>query len=246
MRPGARQIRVASYNVHRCVGWDGRHDPDRVAAVIRELDADLIGLQEVDSRYHIENGVDQADALAQATGLHAISGPTMTREDACYGNVLLTRWRPLTVEQIDLSVDGRERRGAIDAALDVSGVRVRVVVTHFGLGPQERRKQTSVLLDILGEAREPLTILCGDFNEWVPRWPTVRRLDARLGRLPSTRTFPSRRPLLGLDRIWVQPMLLAGEVRAHDTPLSRVASDHLPVVVTLDLPAIAADEDDPA
>ncbi|HYD48111.1 MAG TPA: endonuclease/exonuclease/phosphatase family protein [Terriglobales bacterium] len=233
---GNHVIRVASYNIHRCVGLDGRHDPDRVAGVLRELDADLIGLQEVDSRYHVEGGIDQIDYLAQSSGFYPISGPTLIREDASYGNALLTRWPPLTVELLDLSVDGREKRGAIDVAVEVAGIKMRIVVTHFGLGLWERKVQTNVLLKILGDATEPLTVLCGDFNEWVPRWPTVRLLDLRLGRARSAKTFPARWPALGLDRIWVQPNHAVREVRAHNTALARVASDHLPLVASIELP----------
>ncbi len=231
-------ITVVSYNVHRCVGSDGEHDPDRVAKVIAEIAPDLVALQEVDSRYHIEHGVDQIDYLARATGLHPIAGPTMIRDDASYGNALLTRWPPLAVQQIDLSVDHRrERRGAIDASFDIMGIHLRVVVTHFGLGLWERRLQTTVLLRLLGDAHEPITLLCGDFNEWVPRWPTVRLLDAHLGRSRSVRTFPARWPALGLDRIWAHPSDAVTGVRAHRSVLARNASDHLPLVVTVELPA---------
>jgi endonuclease/exonuclease/phosphatase family metal-dependent hydrolase len=231
-------IRIASYNVHCCVGPDGRHNPDRVARVIAELNADVIGLQEIDARYRVEDGVDQADYLGNATGLHAVAGPTMTRENAFYGNALLTRWAPHRVQHFDISVDGRERRALIDAEIDIAGVPVRILATHFGLSLRERRLQTAVLLGILGEATEPVTVLCGDFNEWVPRWPTVRRLDQRLGRSRSVRTFPSRWPTLGLDRIWVQPNQAVQSVHAHQSKLARTASDHLPLVVSVEIPLL--------
>ena len=125
---------VATYNVHRCIGADGRHDPDRVAAVIRELDADVVGLQEVDAKPHIEAGLDQVVYLAEATGLTGIAGPTLTRHYGEYGNALLTRLPVRGATLLDLSVADREPRGAIDAEVDADGVRCRVLVTHLGFG----------------------------------------------------------------------------------------------------------------
>ncbi|MCW8141795.1 MAG: endonuclease/exonuclease/phosphatase family protein, partial [Planctomycetota bacterium] len=84
-------VRFATYNVHRCIGADGRYDADRVAAVIRELDADVVGLQEVDARYHLENDLDQIEYLQEATGMTAVAGPTLTNHRGYYGNALLTR-----------------------------------------------------------------------------------------------------------------------------------------------------------
>ncbi len=223
-------LRVASYNIHSCVGADGRHDPDRVARVIDELDADVIGLQEVDARYHVEHGLDQIDYLGRATGLGAVSGPTLERHRGRYGNGLLTRRPILSLRRIDLSVAAREPRGALDVELACDGGSVRVVVTHFGLGARERRAQAQRLLAQLEPLGDGLLVVLGDFNEWLPARPSVRVLDTRLGRSRAVRSFPARWPLLALDRIWVRPHAVLQEVRAHRTRTARAASDHLPVV----------------
>lgn len=233
-----RLLRVASYNIHRCIGSDARHDPDRVVAVIEELDADIIGLQEVDCRYHVEHGVDQIDYLAAATGLFATSAPTMQRCGSTYGNAVLTRWQPSAVERVDLSVNSREPRGALGVELSIDDLTVRVIVTHFGLSPWERRLQTATLLRMIGEPGN-VTVLCGDFNEWVPRWPTVHLLDDHLGRTTALRTFPARWPALSLDRIWVSPRSAACNLHAHHSRLARNASDHLPLVVAIDLDKVS-------
>src|SRR3990172_7776992 len=101
-----RALTLASYNVHRCIGRDRRHDPDRVAAVIRQLDADVVALQEVDARYHVEDGVDQIVYLAAATGYAAVPGPVKRNHRGHYGNGLLIRHELLGVRRIDLSVPG--------------------------------------------------------------------------------------------------------------------------------------------
>jgi len=234
-----RQLGVASYNVHRCVGADNRHDPDRIAAVINELGADIVGLQEVDSRYHVEHGTDQIEYLARATGLRAIAGPTLTRHDRSYGNALLTRCEIGAIRRIDLSVGVREKRGALDVALTWNRFAMRVIVTHFGLRPWERVRQTAALLRLLDEHEASFTILLGDFNEWVPMRQTLRHINSRLGRARPVRTFPSRWPTLALDRIWVQPRGALINLWAHRSALARIASDHLPVCATLRLPSPA-------
>jgi endonuclease/exonuclease/phosphatase family metal-dependent hydrolase len=227
-------LRVASYNVHRCVGTDGRLDVDRVARVIMEVDADVTGLQEIDCGYHIAPGIDQIEHLQRVTGLTAIAGPTLIRDECSYGNLLFTRHSVVTVRHVNLSIWRHERRGAIDVDLQVGAAVVRVIVTHFGLTPWERRWQTAALLELLNSDQRPVTILCGDFNEWVPMWSTVRQLDAHFGRSQALRTFPARRPLLALDRIWIRPVSSLTAMWIHRSPLARVASDHLPICAALD------------
>jgi len=132
--------------------------------------------------------------------------------------------------QIDLSLPGKPPRGALDVDLDCYGRMVRVIVTHLGLGRAERKKQVMNLLDIIGE-KELLrpTILLGDMNEWIPRAQTLASLRASFNRSPSLRTFPSRLPMLSLDRIFVWPDDAFVHSKVHMSSLARVASDHLPI-----------------
>src|SRR5581483_10937782 len=136
---------AASYNIHRCIGLDGRHDPERVACVIDELDTDIIGLQEVESRLGGTPDTHQLNFLAEETGFIAVAGSTILRPDSHYGNALLTRHNVREVRSHDLSVPGREPRGILDVDLDVHGHPLRVLVTHLGLGARERRRQTNML-----------------------------------------------------------------------------------------------------
>lgn len=220
---------VATYNIHRCVGADGRRDADRVAAVIRELDADVIALQEVDARDHLEEGGDQAEYLAQATGMEAIYGPALVRHRGSYGNALLTRWPVKGVRRVEIGVPGREPRALLDTDIEVDGVPVRVLVTHFGLRHFERRLQTEMVVRAVGQHGDACTILLGDFNEWTLVGHTLRRLNGVFGRSPAVRSFPSPLPVLALDRIWVHPLRALVELRAHRSRLASRASDHLPV-----------------
>jgi len=225
----AASITVASYNIHQGVGWDGRRDPTRIAQVLKNLDADIIGLQEVDCGPGIKTASYQMDYLAGLTGLYVFAGPTIQRHTGDYGNVLLARHPILDIRSIDLSVPNSEPRGAIDADVDIAGDVVRIIVTHLGLGGGERRNQVEKLLTFLTEKRARPVVLLGDINEWFPMGLPLRRLHARLGRSIGLPTFPSIFPLLALDRILVWPNHALMSICVHDTPLSRIASDHLPL-----------------
>lgn len=228
---------VASYNIHQCVGMDRRRDAGRIASVIRDLDCDAIGLQEVDSRAGPHAESKQLDYLAHAAGMDAIAGPTILRHDGDYGNALLTRRPVLAIRRHDISFSSREPRGALDVDLDVEGHRVRVIVTHLGLRPAERRYQVKLLLKLLHPV-EPgeLVVALGDINEWLPIGRPLRWLHGLLGSPPTQRTFPTWFPLFALDRVWVRPRSALVDVRAHVRSPARMASDHYPLkaVIALD------------
>ncbi len=223
-------LHVASYNVHRCVGLDGLHHPERIARVIRELRVDILGLQEVALSTVSLDGAHQIENLARLSGLKAIAGPTVLKGHRRFGNALLTRFDVCSSRQIDLSLPGKWPRGALDVDLLCHGKRVRVIVAHLGLGRVERKKQVMNLLDIIGE-KELLcpTILLGDMNEWIPRARALSCLRASFNTSPSLPTFPSRLPVLPLDRIFVWPEDAFVHSLVHRSSLARIASDHLPI-----------------
>ncbi len=215
---------VASYNIHCCVGTDGRHDADRVLEVVQALDCDIIALQEVDND-------GQLSFLARELRMIAVPGPNLRDHRGEYGNGLLSRFPISLVRLQDLSVHHFEPRGAIDAELEVAGQRVRIVATHLGLRRHERLTQVKRLLHALhvpGSEDIPL-VVAGDFNEWQPGSRVLRHLHRRFGGSIAPRTFPSRFPLLALDRIWVWPPDGLRRMSVYATPLTRQASDHLPV-----------------
>jgi endonuclease/exonuclease/phosphatase family metal-dependent hydrolase len=224
-----RRLGIATYNIHRAVGRDGREDPGRVAAVIGEMAPEILALQEVEAA----RATLHTALLSQTTGHRVVLGPTLQRGDGEYGNALLVRCRVLDVRHIDLSVPRREPRGALDVDLDVDGCPLRAVTTHFGLSIPERNAQIVRLLEALrGGPGHPLVLL-GDINEWRPGAYVRRRLEQFFGRLAAVRTFPARYPVLALDGIWARPLTALRGARAHVSPLARVASDHLPVRGTI-------------
>jgi endonuclease/exonuclease/phosphatase family metal-dependent hydrolase len=225
-------IRVASYNTHGGIGRDGHFVPKRIADVLKELDADIIALQEVENR---ATGFDMLAYLKGESGFEAIAGPTLLRRGADYGNGLLTRFKVLSVQRINLCVERCEPRGALDVELDCGGTPMRVLATHLGLRPYERREQIQRLLRVLESDRPLPTLLMGDINEWFLWGRPLRWMHKHFEETPSLATFPSRFPVFALDRLWVKPKSLLRKMEVHVSPLSRVASDHLPLTAELDL-----------
>lgn len=226
-------LRVATYNIHRCVGRDGMTSCQRIATVLKGLRADVMALQEV---------AYDPDTLGRGLGLltrtlraTAIPGPTLMEHKGWYGNVILSRIPPCAVQRLDLSRSGREARGAVAVTIIKAERRIRIVATHLGLGPAERRAQTRRLLTWLAGGNADITILMGDCNEWWPWARVLRWFAGRFGRSPAPATFPAHRPLLSLDRIWVTPAHRLLTVEAYHKAPAGLASDHLPLVARVRL-----------
>ena len=231
----ARRLRFATYNVHGCVGLDGRHDGERVRRVVLDLAADVVALQEVDSR---AGEADPWSEIAHDTDYEVIEGPTLHGHRGRYGNALLTRFPAREVRSVDLSVAGREPRGAVVAEILVPrGAPLWVIATHLGLRHAERDVQVARLADAIDALpSRGDVVLLGDMNVWRPLRDGLGPLRERLAPGPALRTFPTQLPLLALDRVWTRPAQLVERAHVHRSPTSRMASDHLPLVATLARP----------
>jgi endonuclease/exonuclease/phosphatase family metal-dependent hydrolase len=226
-------LRLVSYNVHRAIGRDRRCVPQRILDVIREIDPDVVALQEVEAH---DNGGDMLAWLAAQTGMRAVAGTTLQRHDGHYGNGLLTRCKIKASELVDLSFRDREPRGAIAADLQPSGsATLRVVATHLGLRPAERREQVERLVKLFTWHEQERSVLMGDLNEWFLWGRPLKHLHQYFDATPAVPTFPSRMPVFALDRLWTHPGSILRELKAHDSALARLASDHLPLVATLEM-----------
>lgn len=226
-------LKLASYNIHACIGSDGHFDPFRIAEVIRELDADVVALQEVE--HHRVNDIDLLDFLSQQTGMIGLAGPTMLRETRHYGNAILSRFPIQSHRLIDLSLEPHEPRGALQVSIEHEGRKVLVYATHLGLKPRERRYQVKRILSEFEKQQADITILMGDLNEWFLWGRPLRWLHRYFETTPAVRSFPAIRPLLALDRIWVQPRQRLVRLQSHRSKLARLASDHLPITAVIRL-----------
>ena len=251
-----RPVRLMTYNVHGCVGVDRRLDVGRIAAVIAQNRPDIVALQELDVGRARSGRVDQAHEIAGRLGMRVQFNCAFRVEEEQYGDAILTPLPHRLVRSGPLPTLPRtrlERRGALWVAVEVApGVELQVLNTHLGLIPLEQRAQVAALLgkDWVGHnAWRAPAVLLGDFNA-TSRYAAYRILATRLrdvqrgpagerlGRRPA-RTFPSRLPVLRIDHMFLTDGI---DVRSADVAagaLARVASDHLPLVADLVLPADA-------
>jgi endonuclease/exonuclease/phosphatase family metal-dependent hydrolase len=224
-------LRIATYNVHGGVGLYRRYDPARIARVIVEMNADVVALQELQSR----GDTDMLDVLSREARMQAIAAVTFRNARGDFGNGLLTRLPVVSSERIDLSILGREPRNAIDATMDYDGISLRIIATHFGLHASERREQSARLITAVKRHPELATILLGDINDWTLPRHAVRALHGHFGESEARGTYPSLLPAFALDRIWASAPSALVRVHAHRSRTARVASDHLPLVADLEL-----------
>ncbi len=248
-----RGLRLMTYNVHGCSGMDGRVSPRRVARVIGAQAPDLVALQEVDLGRRRSRAEDQAAIIARQLGMHVVFCPTITRGQEHYGHALLSRWPVEVVKRALLPQDPKgwwkEPRSALWARVRVNGFSVNIVTTHLGLGPNERWLQMKMILShewLGGLADDELIMLCGDFNLTPGSRPyglaTARLSDvqaARSGHRPLS-TFSSMRPFVRLDHIFTSKRVQVQRVFVPRNELTRVASDHLPLIADLSFVPAAA------
>ena len=233
-------LRIMTYNVHRCVGADGRADPRRIAEVIAACQPDMVALQELDVGRLRTGGIDQAHAIAHLLGMSVHFHPALQVEEELYGDAILTAL-PMRLVKAGLlpgSV-GFEPRGALWAAVEANGTEIQIINTHLGLPAYERMAQAKTLLgqNWLGhpDCRDPV-ILLGDFNarrrSVVYRMFTARLRDAQLVlHKRARRTFPARMPMLRIDHIFCSRSVDVLGVEVPRSQLVRTASDHLPLVM---------------
>jgi endonuclease/exonuclease/phosphatase family metal-dependent hydrolase len=235
-----RALRIVSYNVHWCRGLDRRIRPDRIARVLRELDADIIGLQEVLSFQSRSPRDDQARYLAEQLAYqHYFVGGNRERGGGTFGNVIFSRLPILNARNHDISCGTFERRGCLRADIEISDGRLlHVFNLHLGLRAGERHQQARMLLGKQILRREDVTgarIVLGDFNEW-RRGAATRLLSQEFQAVNMRRMllrggFPALLPILHLDNIYYDPPLRMQNFRIHRSRTALIASDHLPVVV---------------
>jgi endonuclease/exonuclease/phosphatase family metal-dependent hydrolase len=232
---------VASYNIHKCVGTDKLFDPSRIVQVISELGADVVALQEADQRFGERAALLDFKTIERECGLTAVPVRGAKNGHGWHGNVLLVRAAKVH-DAHRIRLPGVEPRGALVVDLELDAGPLRIVAAHLGLLRRSRAQQAAAILDAITARPERPTLLVGDLNEWrVCDRSALQRLGHLFGPLaPALPSFPSRLPLFALDRILGSPHHLIAHLEVHDTPLARVASDHLPVKARIDLAAVAA------
>lgn len=230
-------MRIVTWNIHRCIGLDGAYRPERIVKILRCFDADIIALQEVDSSLLVTAELDQLEYISRGLNLDAVMGPTMKSDYGSYGNAVLTKHEILDWEEYDLSFRRFEPRGALAVTLNRFGKDIRFLNTHLGLKYWERSFQVDRLLSEFVWAGNSMTIVAGDFNEWFPWTNNNLRLERSFAwHSQRAATFPSHWPRFALDRVFIYgESVEKARSQVHSSHAIRRASDHLPLVVDLNL-----------
>ena len=233
-----RRFRIVTYNVHKCVGVDRRLNPTRIVKALKEIDADIVALQEVLCVHERSGEEDQAHFIARALGFNYFMGHNRELRGGIYGNLVLSRFPLLASENHDISVSGREERGCLRVDIDLGREsRLRVYNVHLGTSFIERQSQARKLISesILSDANMPgPRIMLGDFNEWTRGLVTrllndhFRTGDIRL-HLKRSRTYPGLLPIMHLDHIYFDETLELENAKLHRSRTTLLASDHLPI-----------------
>jgi endonuclease/exonuclease/phosphatase family metal-dependent hydrolase len=230
-------LRIVTYNIHRCRGMDRRTRPDRVAEVLRGVNADVIALQEVVGAG--PQGGSQIEEIGAALGMGWVMAPTRRLRHHLFGNVVLSHHPIRHHSQHDLSYKTCEQRCLQRVDVDVDGRTLHVYNVHLGTAILERRYQAQRLATIVADRHvSGPKIVLGDFNEWM-RGLTTTLLSSKLkavdlGRyMTRRRTYPGLFPILHLDHIYYDGPLEIVHIELPRTRLSLVASDHLPLVADI-------------
>jgi endonuclease/exonuclease/phosphatase family metal-dependent hydrolase len=222
----AGSIRIATWNIRGGVGLGGRFDLQRIVDVLTRGNADIIALQEVDSRRAPGERQHPFMFLRRALGEHAVEAKSIISADGEYGQILISRYPLSGIHIHDLSVPEREPRRAIEADVATPFGPLRVIATHLGLSFRERRGQTKKLVE-LAESAAHTTVMVGDFNDWIWRGSVQNAIFRALPARTWHRTFPSWLPLIRLDRVYCRPVVAF--MHSFTDRAAWSASDHLPV-----------------
>lgn len=247
------RIRLATYNIHRAIGMDRRFRPDRITAILADHEPDLVLLQEVDEGAPRSREMNLAQEISEALGFPYFAlGHNVSLRKGWYGNATLSRYPILRERNIDLTVGRRKRRGCQHTTIQIEKIRghphyLEVFNLHLGLSARERQRQVGLLARSREMAElkpEQACILGGDFNDWrsMLRAYFIEGLGFRCATDRSSRngpraikSYPSFSPRSGLDRVYFRgPLRLSGAYRCRHRE-SRVASDHRPIIVDLEL-----------
>jgi endonuclease/exonuclease/phosphatase family metal-dependent hydrolase len=223
-------LKVATYNIHKCVGTDRKANPGRIIDVLKEIDADVIALQEADRRFGTKDSCIPAVMLEAETGWRPVPLGIRPNGIGWHGNAILVRKNAIIREAKPLDLPMLEPRGAVAAEVEIGGHALRIIGVHLDLSGLWRRRQVRWLLGYLeNTARHMPTIMMGDFNQWSDRGALSEFAFHHHRIVKTPKSFHAARRVAQLDRIIVSHEIGVEASGAHISPLSQTASDHLPI-----------------
>ena len=223
-------LKVASYNMRKGIGTDRRRNPDRILEVLREIDADVVALQEADRRFGARAGVLSPHLLTEHSDWQAVAVGMRAQSMGWHGNALLIRKSAQIVDCEAIHLPALEPRGAVMADVRTAAGTVRIVGMHLDLSGLWRRRQAAAIMAHVDSCthRYP-TVLMGDLNEWTRGSGCLRDFARDYAFAATGPSFHARRPVGRLDRIMVSRDLRVENCGVHASATARKASDHLPI-----------------
>ena len=238
-----KTVRIATYNIHKSIGLDRQFAPERIAEVLREINADIIALQEVLCHSNSCQRDHQAEFIARELNMDLSFGSNRHIKRGQYGNAVLSRLPIKNSENFDITVEKREPRGCLRTEITLDQAKsLQFFNLHLGTSFFERRRQVYKLLaaDVLNNEKfSGSRIIAGDFNEWTNGLTTrlfkasFQTIDSKLD-LGKRKTYPGIFPFLHLDHIYYDAPFKPQKAFLHRTRAALIASDHLPIVVDFD------------
>lgn len=226
------QIRALSWNIHKCVGTDRQRCPFRILQTIRELDVDIAILQEVDRKIGKHRATLPLSEIENLSGMRAmLSEAKPHHSSGWHGNLLLVKPNINCLQQNTIKLPSFEPRGAVIWELERDGIRFDVVGMHLGLLGINRRRQAGVIASAIASRPFHPTIVAGDSNDWWGLSGEMTVIENVLESRPSKlKTFPSKRPILSLDRTIVGN---GAHILSQQVIRNIKASDHLPLLTDI-------------
>lgn len=223
-------IRVASYNMRKAIGTDRRRKPERTLEVLRELDADVVALQEADRRFGARTSAIPLQLIAEHSDYKPVAFEGRSGSLGWHGNALLVRKNVDVLRTALVPLPSLEPRGAVTADICLDGEELRVVGMHLDLSGLWRRRQAHAILSHVRAREDGMpTVLMGDLNEWSVRGGCLREFAQHCRFADCGRSFHVRKPVARLDRIMVTDGLSIDACGVHQSATAGKASDHFPV-----------------
>ena len=227
-------IRLATYNIHKFVGRDGKRNEERILDIIGTMQANILALQEFVLKDQSGN-IAMVEEFAAKVGYHYIAQPMRRRRGMVQFNLLLTRTPAHSNNLVTLPRDGFEPRGFITAKIKADGQELQIAATHLGLNPTARMRQIKLIVELCAQPNQAPFALLGDLNTMFP-WEAAKRfLGQEFPGQQQPATFPARLPLLALDSIYLRPARMVQSLRTFTDGAARNGSDHLPLIADIAL-----------
>lgn len=229
-------LSVASYNIRKSVGLDWKRQPDRILEVIREVNADIVALQEVDRRFGSRTSSLSVEHINADTDYFPVRFGARPTSLGWHGNTILVRKGGKVLLHKQIHLPQLEPRGAVMADIEINGFVVRVIGMHLGLVGLWRKRQALAVLQLLEALEEKLpTVMMGDLNQWTTEGGALAQFAATHNVVAPGPSFHASRPVLPLDRIITDMDFSVESAGVHISPTAQMASDHLPVWAKLRL-----------